>query len=171
MRKYIFHPDLLGNIEEGRPNLGATVDLDVYRLMQFTLRDAIESELGTEMADKLFYKAGKLAGVAFYRQHIGEVDSLDDFVRKLQRALRDKRVGILRIEEAKLDEGKIVLTVDEDLDCSGLPELDYEICVYDEGFVAGLLECGTNQKWSAKEIDCWCTGDRTCRFLAQRQDT
>ncbi len=171
MRKYTFHPELLGNVEEGRPNLGATVDIDVYRLMQFTLRDAIEAELGTEMADKLFYRAGKQAGVEFYHQHIGQVDSLDDFVRKTQTALREKRIGVLRIEEVKPEEGKIVLTVDEDLDCSGLPELDYEICVYDEGFVSGLLECGTGAKWTAKEIDCWCTGDRTCRFLAQRENS
>jgi len=56
--------------------------------------------------------------------------------------------------------------VSEDLDCSGLPELDYEICSYDEGFISALLECFSGMKFIVKEVDCWCTGDRTCRFSA-----
>lgn len=166
MQKYAFSWELLGDIDEGRPNLGTTVDLEMYRLMQFTLRDVLEKKLGTEETDRLFYQAGHVAGTEFYKHFIGEPDSLEDFVAKAQTALKDKRVGVLRIEEAL--EGRIVLTVDEDLDCSGLPELDYEICVYDEGFVAALLEGFTKQKWNVKEIDCWCTGDRTCRFEAKR---
>jgi predicted hydrocarbon binding protein len=59
------------------------------------------------------------------------------------------------------------MSISEDLDCSGLPELDYEICVYDEGFIAGLLESFTGERFSVKEVDCWCTGDRTCRFVAE----
>ena len=31
------------------------------------------------------------------------------------------------------EKGSFVITMSEDLDCSGLPELDYEVCVYDEG--------------------------------------
>ena len=31
----------LGDIAEGRPNLGNTVPVSVYRLLQYTLRDAI----------------------------------------------------------------------------------------------------------------------------------
>jgi hypothetical protein len=34
-RKYQFSWDLLGDIQLGRPNLGANVRLEVYRLMQF----------------------------------------------------------------------------------------------------------------------------------------
>jgi signal transduction histidine kinase len=78
-------------------------------------------------------------------------------------------VGVIRIEKADIELGEFVLTVSEDLDCSGLPELDYEICVYDEGFIAGLMESFTGKKFKVKEIDCWCTGDRTCRFTANDQ--
>jgi predicted hydrocarbon binding protein len=75
-------------------------------------------------------------------------------------------IGILRVEEADLAGGRLVLTVSEDLDCSGLPELSYEICTFDEGFIAALLESFSGKSFNVKEIDCWCTGDRTCRFLA-----
>ena len=41
-RKYEFKWELLGDIEKGRPNLGNTTRLEVYRLMQYTLRDVLE---------------------------------------------------------------------------------------------------------------------------------
>ena len=65
MRKYKFSWELLGNLEEGRPNLGPYARVEVYRLMQFAFRDVLESSYGTEAADKLFYDAGKLAGEEF----------------------------------------------------------------------------------------------------------
>jgi predicted hydrocarbon binding protein len=171
MRKYAFNWDLIGDIEEGRPNLGPQVDLDMYRLMQFTMRDTLEARYGEKVTDEIFYAAGKLAGAEFYEHHIKPVSSVDEFVGKTQQVLRDKRIGVLRLEEAFLDEGRVTLTIDEDLDCSGLPELDYETCVYDEGFVSALFECFTNNKWKAEEIDCWCTGARTCRFLVTQEES
>jgi len=60
-----------------------------------------------------------------------------------------------------------ILTVDEDLDCSGLPLMDEVVCTYDEGFIAGIFESYTGKRFEVKEIDCWCTGERTCRFEAK----
>ena len=164
VRKYQFNWDLIGDVNQGRPNLGAQLDVDVYRLMQFTMRDVIEDKYGAEITDEIFRNAGKLAGGEFYRKFIHPTESLNDFVSKVQHLLIEKRIGVLRIEKVDIADGQIMLTVDEDLDCSGLPELDYETCIYDEGFIAGLFDCFTNEDWTAKEIDCWCTGARTCRF-------
>ena len=166
MRKYGFTWELIGDITEGRPNLGTKMDLDIYRLMQFTLRDLLEEKLGAEETDALFYSAGKMAGRQFYEHYIEPVSSLEELVSKTQRLLREKGIGILKIEEVSMEQGRIMLTIDEDLDCSGLPELEYETCIYDEGFVAALFECFTQKNWTVKEIDCWCTGARTCRFMA-----
>lgn len=165
-RKYQFSWELLGNIDEGRPNLGRNTRLEVYRLMQFCFRDAIEQELGTEKTDKIFYDAGKLAGQEFYKHILADVKDFDSFIKQLQTVLKDMGIGILRIEKADLEAGSFILTVSEDLDCSGLPELDYEICIYDEGFIAALMESFTGKKFKVREVDCWCTGDRTCRFTA-----
>ena len=51
-----FDWSMIGNIGEGRPNLGATMDVSVYRLMQFTLRDVLIKQFDVETADKIFYK-------------------------------------------------------------------------------------------------------------------
>jgi hypothetical protein len=166
-RKYEFSWDLLGDIELGRPNLGQHTRLEVYRLMQYCFRDILERDFGMEEADRVFYEAGYLAGSEFYTHALGQVDGFDTFVRELQNALKEMGIGILRVEKADLEQGVFVLTVSEDLDCSGLPELDYEICVYDEGFIAGVMESFTGESFKVKEIDCWCTGDRTCRFTAE----
>jgi predicted hydrocarbon binding protein len=165
-RKYAFTWDLLGNLEEGRPNLGPMTRLENYRLMQFCFRDIIETEYGAAKADEIFYRAGYTAGGHFYAHAIGPMTDLGAFVKKLQEVLREMSIGVLRVEEEDLAHGRLVLTVSEDLDCSGLPELGYEVCTYDEGFIAALLECFSGKKFNVKEIDCWCTGDRTCRFLA-----
>lgn len=169
-RKYQFSWDLLGDIALGRPNLGHNTRLEVYRLMQFCIRDVLEQDLGPEKADEIFYQAGYLAGNEFYKNVLGQHSDFNEFVRTLQNVLKDMGIGILRVEKADLEAGSFVITVSEDLDCSGLPELDYEICIYDEGFIAALMESFTGRKFKVKEVDCWCTGDRTCRFTAEIVD-
>lgn len=167
-KKYPFSWDLIGDVALGRPNLGTSVRVEVYRLMQFTLRDALEAKFGTEKADEIFHDAGKLAGVAFYKAFFGHIKDFNEFVQAAQTTLRDLGVGVLRVEQADLERGAFVLAVAEDLDCSGLPENGYEVCVYDEGFLAGLMESFTGKPYTVKEVDCWCTGGRTCRFTAER---
>lgn len=166
-RKYQFSWELLGNLDLGRPNLGCTSRVELYRLMQFCLRDILEQQLGTGRADQLFYEAGKLAGRQFSQHLLPPLKDFADTIKQLQDMLKDMGVGIFRVEQADLDAGSFTFTVSEDLDCSGLPELDYPICTYDEGFIAGLLENLTGKRFAVKEVDCWCTGARTCRFTAK----
>lgn len=167
-RKYQFEWELLGDVQQGRPNLGNTTRLEVYRLMQFCFRDVLEQRLGSEEADRIFYDSGYLAGRQFYQHLIGPQEDINVMVSKLQTVARDMGIGILRIEEVDLDRGWLVLTVSEDLDCSGLPESGEQLCTYDEGFIAAILESFSGCAFKVKEVDCWCTGDRTCRFTAER---
>lgn len=169
-RRYQFSWDLIGDLDVGRPNLGPTTRIEVYRLMQFIFRDILEKHFDTKRTDELFYEAGKKAGEEFYKKFLPNKKDLNEFVKELQRLLKEMGIGILRVEKADIEGGEFVLTVSEDLDCSGLPELHYEICVYDEGFIAGLMESFTGKKFKVKEIDCWCTGDRTCRFTAVAEE-
>jgi predicted hydrocarbon binding protein len=155
---------MLGEVAEGRPNLGQLTDVSVYRLMQFTLRDVLIKEYGVEAADRVFYDAGKTAGTHVYEQLITKRDAFHEFVEELQETLKDLKVGILRVEKADPENMTFTITVAEDLDCSGLPICDEEICTYDEGFIAGLLTAHTGKDFIVKEVDCWCSGDRVCRF-------
>jgi uncharacterized protein len=163
-RKYQFSWEMLGDIRLGRPNLGPSTRLEVYRLMQFTMRDILEQRLGTEVTDEVFYDAGYVAGTAFYQHILGDKKDFPDLVKSLQSTLKEMGIGILRVEKADLQEMEFILTVAEDLDCSGLPFTDEVICHYDEGFIAGILEAHTGKPFEVREIDCWASGDRVCRF-------
>ena len=67
-RKYQFSWDFIGDINLGRPHLGPTMRIEVYRLMQGAFRDILEQRYGTEQTDEIFYESGKLAGKHFYKE-------------------------------------------------------------------------------------------------------
>jgi predicted hydrocarbon binding protein len=98
-----FDWSMIGNIGEGRPNLGNTMDVSVYRLMQFTLRDVLIKKFDAETADRIFYEAGKHAGKEFCKELITQKDDFNEFVVELQELLKNLKIGILRIEEADLE--------------------------------------------------------------------
>jgi uncharacterized protein len=72
----------------GRPNLGFSTDVSVYRLMQFTLRDTLIQDYGVEAADRIFHRAGKTAGKHFYENLITKRESFSEFVAELQELLK-----------------------------------------------------------------------------------
>jgi len=162
-----FDWSMIGDVAAGRPNLGSTMDVSVYRLMQFTLRDVLIKNFGTEKTDRIFYDAGKKAGLEFFKQLINKENDFNGFIQQLQDLLSQLKIGILRVESSDMEKKHFILTVAEDLDCSGLPVSDEEICTYDEGFISGILSEYTGSEFEVKEIDCWCSGDRVCRFEAK----
>ncbi|MBT0664684.1 4-vinyl reductase [Geobacter pelophilus] len=154
----------VGDIALGRPHLGPMMHLAVYRLMQYTLREAICARYGHDEASDLLRSAGLRAGEEFCANVLNSDQDFNGFVAELQEKLREMGVGILRIEKADMEKLNFTLTVGEDLDCSGLPVVGHTVCEYDEGFIAGVLGRYTGKAFEAKEVDCWATGERTCRF-------
>jgi predicted hydrocarbon binding protein len=161
---YRFQWKDLGDIEEGRPKLGNLLSVAVYRLMQYTLRDVLNRRLSVEESSDLFREAGKLAGMEFCGNILDRSQPFNEFIAELQEKLLSLKIGILRVEKTDFDNMEFMLTVAEDLDCSGLPPSDETVCEYDEGFIAGVLQAYTGRKFDAREIDCWASGERTCRF-------
>ncbi len=161
---HIFSWDKLGNIKDGRGDLGEEVPVLVYRLMEYSMNHVLAAEYGTEQANELFRKAGYLAGSEFAKNALDLTLGLDAFVAHLQETLKAEKIGILRIEQMDEKDGTIILTVAQDLDCSGLPPTNEVVCNYDEGFLSGVLEAYTTKPYTVREIDCWASGDRVCRF-------
>lgn len=157
----------LGDVAQGRENLGLEMPVIVYRLFQYTLKDVLEREYDEETASKLYRAAGHSAGWMFAKNMLDLSGDFDFFITNLQKKLLDLKIGILRVEKADFQTMSFTLTVSEDLDCSGLPIMGNTVCDYDEGFIAGILEAYSGDKFKVKEIDCWATGSRTCRFEAK----
>jgi len=159
-----FRWNALGNIKEGRGDLGEEMPVMVYRLMQFTMLDVLSKAHGYEKANEYFRQAGFLAGSEYARNALDLKADFSTFIANLQKSLLHLKVGVLRMESFDSATGGIVLTVGQDLDCSGLPITDENVCVYDEGFIAGILETYTGKPYDVREVDCWASGDRVCRF-------
>jgi len=166
-KRYHFHWQDLGDIALGRPNLGNLTHVAVYRLMQYTMREVLSTRYGAETASDILREAGKLAGTEFCKNVLTVELDFNGLIAELQDQLRTLNVGILRVEKADLESFELVLTVSEDLDCSGLPVTDEAVCEYDEGFLAGVLQVYTGKEFHVREVDCWASGERTCRFVAK----
>lgn len=163
-KSYTFEWNDLGDISFGRPNLGQFTTVEIYRLMHLTMRSTIFKEFGEERTRDIFQKAGKLAGIEFCKNKLNIQQGLNDFIADLHQKLINLSIGILKIEKADIENMSFTLTISEDLDCSGLPVYGETVCDYDEGFIAGIFLVYTGKEFNVKEIDCWSTGDRTCRF-------
>ncbi|MDR3240297.1 MAG: 4-vinyl reductase [Clostridiales bacterium] len=160
----LFAWEKLSNIEYGRGELGVEMPVLVYRLMQYTMLDVLSKAHGREKANDYFRSAGYLAGTEFAKHILDLTLDLDNFIANLQAKMLELKMGILRMEFFDSASGEIVLTVGEDLDCSGLPITIETVCCYDEGFISGVLEAYTGKQYIVREVDCWANGDRVCRF-------
>lgn len=168
-RKYEFSWDsTIGcNMDVARPSLGPTTRVEVYRLFQFALKDILEQNFGAEKADDIFREAGVLAGKNFYDQFLSSATDVNSLVNLVRDSFSSLGIGIFRLEVMDIDNLNFTFTVDEDLDCSGMPDTSDVVCVYDEGFIQGILEKFSGKVFKVREVDCWCTGERTCRFDAK----
>ena len=138
----------------------------VYRMLEYSLKEELCRRYGKDEQVDIFRKAGRMAGEYFARKMLNLNQPLDQFVSDLQTKLREQKIGVLSIEDVDEASGKIILTVAEDADCSGLPVLGETVCNYDEGFISGILSVYSGKNYTAVEVDCWATGDRVCRFHA-----
>jgi predicted hydrocarbon binding protein len=154
----------LGDIKEGRGDLGEDMPVIVYRLMQYTMLDVLTKDFGADKANEYFRRAGFLAGTEFATNTLDLSVDFNEFLSNLQDALEALKIGILRMEAFDAGSGNIVLTVGQDLDCSGLPVTNETVCNYDEGFIAGILKAYTGKDYDVREVDCWANGNRVCRF-------
>ena len=142
----------------------------VYRMLEYSLKEALCTRFGKEVQVDIFRKAGHMAGEYFAKKMLNLDQPLDQFVSELQKKLEELKIGVLRIEDVDEASGRIILTVSEDADCSGLPILGETVCNYDEGFISGILSVYSGKVYTAVEVDCWATGDRVCRFHANVKD-
>ncbi len=158
--------DYLQYSGDSRGNMGDELPVLVYRMLEFSLKEELCDRYGKQEQIEIFRSAGRKAGVYFARHFLNLEQPLDSFVKELQDKMQEMKIGILRIEDVDEESGKIILTVSEDADCSGLPVLGETVCNYDEGFIAGILSMFSGKEYTAVEVDCWATGDRVCRFHA-----
>ncbi|MCI1722808.1 MAG: 4-vinyl reductase [Lachnospiraceae bacterium] len=166
-----FSWDMLGDVQKGREHLGPAMPVLVYRLFQYTMRATLVREFSTEEMIRLFRKSGWLAGEEFAKNVLDLNTDWNEFLAQLQAKMKQLRIGVLRFEEMDKQTGHAILTIGEDLDCSGLPVTGECVCNYDEGFISGIMGAYTKKPYETVEVDCWARGDRVCRFETHPSET
>jgi predicted hydrocarbon binding protein len=161
---YEFSWKPVGNIDEGRKNLGPNMPVFAYRLFEHSIRTELNNQYGEIKSAEILHNAGKISGLELANSVLNLNLPIDEFLSHICDFLEKNHIGILRIEEFNQSTGYIRLTISEDLDCSGLPVTGETVCSYDEGLLAGILEVYTKKEYQVEEIDCWATGARVCRF-------
>jgi len=164
MDGYNFSWNQLGDVKDGRPNLGEQTTVTAYRLTQYTMRAVLEKEYGEAKTKELLAQSGRVAGQEFCKNILDSTLPFNKFIAQLHDALIELSIGILKVEKKDMENMSFTFTVSEDLDCSGLPIKGIPVCDYDEGFLEGIFKIYTGKKFIVKEVDCWTTGGRTCRF-------
>lgn len=168
--KKLTFEDYLQYKDGSRGNLGEELPVTVYRLLEYSLKEELIRRFGKDTQIDIFRNAGQLAGNYFATHMLNLNQPLDSFVSELQKKMQELKIGVLRIEHVDEESGRIILTVAEDADCSGLPVLGETVCNYDEGFISGILSTYSGKPYKAVEVDCWATGDRVCRFHADIEE-
>jgi Predicted hydrocarbon binding protein (contains V4R domain) len=159
----------LGDIELGRPELGNTTYVSVFRMLQFSVRSAIVQEYGGRAAQRIFYNAGIMAGKEFCRNNLDSTLDACQFFIHLADKLKEFNIGLLKVEKSDLGNLHFIVSISEDLDCSGLPDNNETVCGFDEGFISGILKEYMGIDFLVKEIDCWSNGNKLCRFEIKKK--
>ncbi len=165
--KFRFDWDNLGDLHVGRPHLGEQVPVLFYRALQYSLFDSIQERFGTDTAKQIFREAGYKVGVQFANHELNLTEDVKSFLAELSQKMLALKIGVVRVEDLNGRDGSFVITVGEDLDCSGLPVSGEKVCNFDEGLLEGLVGCYFKKKYKVREIDCWASGSKTCRFKGE----
>lgn len=154
----------IGDILKGRPSLGENMNVAAYRMLLHSIRYVLEKNFGKEEMTFALIEAGQLAGIEFCKNMLDIKLAPDKFFRLLKEKVEELGIGLFEVEYADLESMIFILTVSEDLDCSGIPATGETVCNYDEGFIMGILEMYTGKQFMVRETECWSTGHWICRF-------
>lgn len=158
---------LIGNPGAGRPILGPTVTVEMFRALRLVgIMEGLDGTLGKD-ASALVYGSGKHVGLALGKAVLEKSgQDLNRYVQLVTAKLKELGVGLMSIPEIKLSEGFLKVRVDECITCAGMPNIGKAVCHFEGGLVSGVLEAflGAGKKCLVKETKCWALGDTTCEF-------
>lgn len=161
----------IGDVKKGRGILGEEMPVKIYRLFQFSLREALTKQYGEGEATEAYRSGGRIAGRRFAREYLNLNQPEEGFLQELKQVFRREKIGDVKIQSDLECEHQMVITVSNDLGCSGLEDEGTTVCQFDEGFLAGILYEYTHKIHTVSEIDCWANGSDACRFIITNQET
>ena len=136
----------MGKDEEGYHFWTAEMRAIAHRQMCQTTLHALGKEFGREKAIQFSRSAGTFAGNDFAHAFLDLTADFRTFVLSLQKALTALKVDTLRVELLNPDSGNLAITTEDCHGCDDFLAAQENIRIYDEGFVAGILEVYTGKR-------------------------
>ena len=82
--------------KESRGNMGDMLPVQVYRLLEYSLREELLERLGKNEQIAIFRKAGYRAGTFFASHFLDLTLSLNRFVAQLQQRMEEMKMASIR---------------------------------------------------------------------------
>lgn len=136
----------IGDIDRARVTLGSDVPIGVYRLMFYTMTDALVGNIGAIQTRHIFREAGRLAGSEFVFYSLLLEDPPDAFFASLEEAFARLKIGALRVERYDPATGEVAFTLEQGL-TAGLPSSGGLAHHFDEGMLTGVMESYTDKTY------------------------
>jgi len=154
----------VGDLAKGRPTLGDTMSIAVYRMVVDSIKTAITMEYGVEKTAEIIYRAGEHAGRVMYAGFLRNVKDETELFEKVRDLFLIFKIGFFEVVSKDDENREFLFDISEDLDCSGLPEDGSTKCIFDEGLISGILYSFYGRHYITHEISCWGTGEESCVF-------
>lgn len=156
--------ELVGNPAKGRPTLGPTVPVELFRAVRLLgMMNGLDSMIGD--ASTLVFSSGKEVG-----KHLGEqlaqaaCGDLGTFVELTVKKFADLGIGKVSMAEARPEDGYLLIDVDECITCAGTEPIGRKLCHFEGGIVSAVISAFTERPNTVIETKCNGTGDGVCQF-------
>ena len=155
---------LIGDPAKGRPTLGATAPVAMFRALRLVgVMEGIDHLIGD--ASNLVYASGKTVGTEVGKGIVKESGpDLGKFVEVTARTVKDLGVGLLSVVSAEPEKGRVALRVDECITCSGMPNIGKKVCHFEGGLISGVVSEFVNKPVTVVETKCNGMGSGCCEF-------
>ncbi len=87
-----------------------------------------------------------------------------DLLKELANFWETHRMGHLVLTRAELP---YEIVIENCYECGGMPDVGTTLCSLDEGLISAILDEKLGVKSTVKELECWGTGYRHCRFTVE----
>ena len=156
--------EIVGDPVKGRPTLGPTVPIAMFRAMRLLgMMQGLDALIGD--ASTLVYSAGREVGKPIGVQ-LAEAarGDLGTFVELTVKKFADLGVGRVSLAAARPEDGYLLVDVDECITCSGMEPIGKRICHFEGGVISAVIEAFTLKPARVVETKCNGTGDGLCQF-------
>ena len=149
--------ELTGHLERSTAK-GLKKDGNLKDNINKSLRFVVES-WGLSL-DSMLRETGHSIGLQVAKKLGPTNGDLKEIIKELTIFWKDNNMGMIKIQKEK----PLVLRIESNYDCTGVPDIGRPLCALDEGIMETVFKERTKNNWKVREFVCHGTGHDHCLF-------